>query len=216
MGELTIEESDEDRSIVTPEFRLRFRRLSDRWNHAIELRNGVGWQAFARSVEAEAEQKRPMPSPTYQELVIQREGNSIVALLVGSSGSHHYSATMRVSCTPDESQGVASASIRIDVADRCRSGANALASTYSVDPPAVSRRGAGSMPSWVVADQEGGDLFLSLGTACSVDENAPKPPSITILDETGCECQVRASAAIAPDTATQRLVYAWTVGRNPR
>lgn len=216
MNAVTIEESDDERSIVTRTFRLRFWRESDRWNHAIELRAGGGWQAFARSVETGLGARPPMPSPTYQELVIRSEQGSIVAMLIGSSGPHHYSATMRVICTADDPQTIESASLRVDVADRCRSETVALASTYSVHPPAGSSLAEGSMPSWGVVDQEGRNLFIRFGGAGSPEEDASKPPKVSIGIESGADFEVQASAVIVPGTATQRLVYAWTVERNPR
>jgi hypothetical protein len=39
MGAVTIEESDDERSIVTPNCRLVFRQIGDRWTHGIEVRD---------------------------------------------------------------------------------------------------------------------------------------------------------------------------------
>jgi len=129
LNAVTIEESDEARSIVTPDLRLRFRRVGDRWTHAIDIRPGP-WLTVAEAVEWSAESPSAIASPTYQELHFQVDGDDVIAFTVGQSGSHHFSATFRVtfrayrtrhfsmdSIVQDRSES----RVAVDVADRCRS-----------------------------------------------------------------------------------------------
>jgi hypothetical protein len=155
MGMVTIEESGDEKSIVTPDLRLRFVRLEDRWTHAIDLRPGP-WQTVATAIEWSSEDDSSVIRPTYQEVHFQADGEVVTALAVGHAGSHHFSASFRVtfrayriphfqmaSILQDRSES----RIEIDVADRTRSQENmevcyqvrkAVASSLLIDPNYVS------------------------------------------------------------------------------
>ena len=125
---VTIEESDDERSIVTPDLRLRFRRVGDRWTHSIDIRPGP-WQTFADAIEWSPEDQDGPARPTYQELHFQKNSEEAFALLVGQAGPHHFSASFRVRFRSYRHEGSSDQSnmsdhsesqIEIDVADRCR------------------------------------------------------------------------------------------------
>lgn len=147
MSAVVVEESEEIRSIVTPDLRLRFERVGDRWTHAIDIRPGP-WQLAASAVEWQADDPSQVPGPTLQELHFQSDGDAILALAVGQAGPHHFSASFRVSyrswrqahqrlgdIVQDRSESV----VEIDVADRCRANSPAPESRYVVhEPPIVN------------------------------------------------------------------------------
>ena len=121
----TIENSGEIRSIVGSDFALIFERSDDRWTHAI----AVAGEPIARSVEWYADRDDParVVSPVFQELHFQTDpaGNH-QALLVGMSGTHHFSAVFTLT------EAETATTLAVDIADRTRSQAIALASTYTV------------------------------------------------------------------------------------
>lgn len=118
---VTIEESDDEKSIVTPDLRLRFTWAQDRWTHAIEAGPGP-WKVIADSVEGDDLRIRP----AYQEVHFQEEGDDVLALAVGMLGSHLFSASFRVKFWTDRrpvfapSQDCSKSRIEVDVADRTR------------------------------------------------------------------------------------------------
>ena len=85
---IEIEEGDEEKSIVTPDLRLRFRWTGDRWTHTIALRVGP-WKTVATAIEGSADDDLGVSRPTFQDLHLQRDGDEVVALTVGQSGPHH-------------------------------------------------------------------------------------------------------------------------------
>ncbi len=150
---VTIDDGDEVRSIVTPELRLRFSRLGDRWTHAIDIRPGP-WLLLSEAVEwvSAAEDPTRVVSPTYQELHLQKDGAAALALLVGQAGPHHFSASVRVThrVRPhrkphDHGKEYSESLAEFDVADRCRTEVRALESSYLVyKPPVVTYLGDAS------------------------------------------------------------------------
>jgi hypothetical protein len=142
---VVVEESEDVRSIVTPDLRLRFRRAGDRWTHAIDIRPGP-WQTAADAVEWLADDPSQVPGPTYQELHFQRDRDGVVALAVGQAGSHHFSASFQVSYRSwrqahfqldDVLQDRSESRVEIDVADRCRSVRSAVEARYVVHKPPI-------------------------------------------------------------------------------
>lgn len=144
MGPVTIEESDDEKSIVTPELRVRFRRTEDRWVHSIEV-PGDPWLALAESVEWHGASESPgtVLSPTYQEIHFQRDGDAVMALLVGAAGPHHFSASIRASWkvhrSPEPYNGgfeYPGTRVVFDLADRCRLDPVEFEAHYLIhDPP---------------------------------------------------------------------------------
>ncbi len=130
--------------------RLRFRRLNDRWTHAIEIGPGP-WQTLAEAIEwtTAAEDSNRIVSPVYQEVHFQHDGDSVLALLVGLAGPHHFSAAVKVShrvSGPPEShdfgEELSESTADFDVANRCRATIQAFDCHYKVHaPPAILPRG---------------------------------------------------------------------------
>jgi hypothetical protein len=142
MPELVID--GDRRMIVAGAFRLAFSWTGERWAHSLEHRgrDETSHRVLAISVEGDPERDDParVVSPTFQDLQFQEDGSTIQALLVGQSGPHHFSAVFSVEQRfQGEGHGWPYADppyeihIKVDVADRCRSPIEALASTYTVD-----------------------------------------------------------------------------------
>ena len=145
MSAVTIEEGDEERSIVTPDFRLRFRWLGDRWTYSIDL-GPPPWRTIADVVEWSEADETDLIRPTIQEVHLHLEGEQAIGLAVGRAGDHHFSASFRVryrayrqrhfemdSILQDRSESV----IGIDIADRCRSSRTAPEVRYRMNAPVV-------------------------------------------------------------------------------
>jgi hypothetical protein len=132
--------------IWTPDLRLAFVRLGDRWTHRVDIGPGP-WQTLAEAVEwtTAAEDPLRVVSPVYQEVQVQRDGDEVVALALGQAGPHHFSLSARVSYGVYEARsekGLLNAYPRslvvFDVADRCRAEVLAFECRYRVfNPPAV-------------------------------------------------------------------------------
>lgn len=142
---VTIDDGDEVRSIVTPELRLRFTRLGDRWTHALDIRPGP-WQTLAEAVEWVSADEDPtrVVSPTYQELHFQQDGAAVLALLVGQAGPHHFSASVRVTHrvyaqdkSHDFGMEYSESCVEFDAADRCRAEVQSVECNYLVHEPPV-------------------------------------------------------------------------------
>jgi hypothetical protein len=139
--------------IWTPDLRLVFVRLGDRWTHRIDIGPGL-WQTLAEAVEwtTAAEDPLRVVSPVYQEVQVQRDGDAVIALAVGQAGPHHFSLSARVSYGVYEARsakGLLNAYpkslVVFDVADRCRAEVVAFECRYRVlNPPAVSYLGDSS------------------------------------------------------------------------
>lgn len=228
MVAVTIEESDEERSIVTPELRLRFRWIGDRWAHAIDIRPGP-WQTAADSIEGGDGVVDPVAVGilTYQEIHFQREGDNVLALALGRTGPHHCSAAFRVSHRAWEQphfrlkdilQQRSRSLVEIDVADRCRIDAPILEARYQVHaPPIVTHlgdsgdaeapdgyhRGWRSILVWEAAVENNYDVVL---------EALPKDMGarVAILDRGPAgDWHVRVAAAMSHGDGTARFSYTW-------
>lgn len=129
---IEIEETDQARAIATRDVRLRFLWNGQRWTHAVEI--GPERSVFAESVEGDPDRDDParVVSPTYQELRFQTDGPRTMALLVGRSGPHHFSAVFTVQEFSVDDVDTRRAVVEVDLADRCRSPITALACTYQV------------------------------------------------------------------------------------
>ena len=149
---VSITETAEGPAILTPELQLRFRRLDDRWTHAID----VGptdpptdpWPTLAEPVEwfSAAEDPGRVVSPVYQDLEVQRDGAGALALAVGQAGPHHFSVSIHVEHRwrrPNlHDMHYSETRLDFDVADRCRGEVLAVECHYMVhDPPAVLHLG---------------------------------------------------------------------------
>jgi hypothetical protein len=184
------------RSIESGDFNLSFRWTGARWEHWLEHR-GRGLlrpRVLAFAVEGDAVRGDParVISPAYQQLHFQREGEAVQALLVGQSGPHHFSAVFHF-----EDRASGEVRIGVDVADRCRSPIEVLASTYTVD--ARSDDLVGASPSLAAWDFEPARLTFSA-----------VPPSQVSLAEAGRRAtQVQALAPPDPGSPTRRFLYTW-------
>ncbi len=188
--------TDGDRRILaTGSLRLAFHWAGDRWAHSLEGRrpDDSTW-LLARTIEGDPARDDParVVSPAYQQLEFQADGPRWLALLVGQSGPHHFSAVFAVEEASDRSR------ISIDVADRCRKPVEALACTYQVEAPVedIAAADPGSM-AWDV-----GGARLTL---------AAEPPALVGTAEGGrLGTMAQALAGLSTDGPTRRCVYSWS------
>lgn len=196
----TFDESADILAIDALGVRLAFRRDGDRWTHAIEIVEGGASRELARAVEGGDDPGR-VPSPAFQELQFQREGDGaevIQALLVGRSGPHYASAVFTVRETAGEVR------IEVEVADRCREPIASLASTYVVGL-STDLLGDAS-PSRVSWDLRPGVLAIE----------AADPSRLDLREAGRRAALVQASARIEPGRASHCWSYAWIIpGASP-
>jgi hypothetical protein len=188
---IAFEEFEQERSIVTPSLRLRFRWVEDRWTHALEMDRGEDFEPVAEAVEAQPERDDParIISPTYQDLHLQRDGDAVLALAVGKFGPHHFSASFRVEIEAGWTL------IRVDVADRCRRAFESFAATYRVaEAPDHAEEGS---VIWELDDPQAGFELSSDLAHVVVAEAGPA----------GVLAQVETRPD--PEQGTHRLLYTW-------
>lgn len=161
MGVVTIQESADERSIVTPGLRLRFRWTGDRWTHAIDLGPGPElderwerlsdrldghWLPLAESIEWESPESSPevVVGPVFQELHFQEAGQGTYALLVGRAGPHHFSGSFLVTDRMEDNADRINIrdglegylpTVKVDIADRCSAPISSLATSYRIVNP---------------------------------------------------------------------------------
>ena len=225
MSAVTIEESEDERSIVTPDLRLRFRKRGDRWTHAIDLGPGP-WQTLADSLDATGEDLDDVARPVFQDLHFQHEQDAVVALAIGQSGAHHFSASFRVSFRAYRVSHPTSATILqdrsesevlIDVADRCRA-VGKKESHYLVRKP-MSHTFLGDS-----RDQDQPTGYSTEWRACLVWEtdrpdnydvhiravSDPAASRVSIVRRTVAgDYHVRAAPVVLDKSGTQRCSYIW-------
>jgi len=201
---VTIEETSETeltQSIVTPSVRLTFTWVDDRWVHALVLPTSASIpSSLVQSMDRD-EGESPL-SPAYQQLHLQREGDAQLAMLVGQSGHHHYSAAFTVREQPN-----GSISIEADVADRLMKSTEAvqpLACTYQVAlGPGQIEAGSPGLVRWQVQSPAGS---LELATV-------EQPGGKTLLSVCGAPSDRSLAQLLASSEAsgpTQRCGYRWT------
>ncbi len=191
-----LDESNESRAILASGFRLGFFWIGDRWCHSIDLGHDSRLQRVAVSLEGHADAGR-IVSPALQQLQFQHpndDPDTLQALLVGQSGTHHFSVVLTVSETP------ATVRLSVEVANRCRLQIHALASTYAVDLPSSQILDAStSGVSWSLPSLSGAILSFE-----SV------PPTRTDLREAGRRaCHVQACPPILERQPTHCWNYHW-------
>ncbi len=223
---IAIEESEGERSIVTPDLRLRFTWLGDRWTHAIDVGPGP-WKVAAESVEwSSPEATPPEYGPTFQTVHFQEVENGVLALALGQAGPHHFSASFRVGrfvwedqcLDPRFPQKRSMSFVEVDVADRCRTPSGLLEARYevgareyllhldvsSVDPPLTTER---DVIVWEIGVEDHYDV-------CLAGVKGPLLPTsyVSFLESPGGQLPpwiVRANPAERSAGATNRLVYVW-------
>jgi hypothetical protein len=207
MPELVID--GDRRMIVAGAFRLAFSWTGDRWAHSLE-HQGPGktsHRVLAISVEGDPARDDPtrVVSPAYQDLQFQEKGSTMLALLVGQSGPHHFSAVFdleeqvgeKPAGWPHERRPL-TIEIKIDVADRCRGPVDALAATYTVDA-------------------RSGDLAHAHSSVCAWDFGPDRlvfeaiDPARVSLAEAGRRATlIQALAGDEKNSSTQRFLYQWS------
>ena len=213
---VTVEESDDVRVIGSPNARLTFRFRGGQWNHSLEVGSPGGWTRFFDSVESEPgrDDFRSLPGPVFQDLHIQEIPFGFVAMLVGQFGPRHFSATVEFTSLDDPGEPERgwrrSTNLVVDVAERTRDPAQALASTYAiadsigVDPESYVREAV-----WSFGAPWHGIVVLS--------PDHSNVPNIQLTIETNGTDRVlaRISRELLPFQANGRLAYSWHVVDSP-
>lgn len=184
--------NDDRREVGGADIHVRFHRLGDRWTHDLAVGPEAAPTVVAVAIEADPDRDVPerVVSPTYQEFALEGRGASVVTLLVGQSGKHHFSAVVAIR------EGDGPDVIEVDVADRCRGRVESLAVTYRVNLPADALRSVEDRSvSWETPDGR-------------LDFEAEEPGRV-ILSEAGRRTLVQAEARIDPNNHTQRCLYRW-------
>jgi hypothetical protein len=196
------EGSDEVREVVAEGFRLVFLWDVDRWAHALiagpEGQGKLLVRSFAR--EATADDPRQVAEPAFQQLHFQHERNAALALLVGQSGSHHFSASFRI--VED-----AAVWVEVDVADRhtraSDHGPLPLACPYVVDLPFASLQEAShKLAVWACREPQG---RLSV----AAQDSAPTPTLIISSEASSHASLVQPIAGFNPEAPAQRCRFTW-------
>jgi hypothetical protein len=226
MGVVTIEESDDERSIVTPDLRLRFRRCRDRWSHAIEV-GPRPWNKFAQSLESSFH-AISLAVPTYQELHFQHDNEDVLALALGRSGTYHFSASFRVryrltSSPPrNESrfQERSESRVEVDIAARCRSASMEPQATYLTGRPPLDlglgnpdalERGREEAGCWRLGHIWSADIGPEDQVAIEL-ATAPSSTQVTVVAQPKWDgWLVRLSPESFQPGGTSRFGYAWAL-----
>jgi hypothetical protein len=187
---------DDQIELRGPAFGVEFRRLGDRWSHAI-LGQGAGI-ALARtiSVQPEGEDPARVVAPVYQEAQLHgpENGASLCLLLTGLFFKHHFSAAVTLARDPLDDGRIR---LEFDVADRCRSPVETLAATYLVGLDSGALTAAD--PDRIAWRLDSGLLEL-----------LAFPPASLAMAEAGRRAtRVQVLAAIQPGSFTHRLHYGW-------
>lgn len=205
-GMVTIDEGDDEKAIVASHARLIFRWSGALWSHAVEVHDGSEWFKLAESVEAGTEVENPgrVISPTYQEIHFQQDGDAVLALLVGQSGPHHFSASFRVAAEVGERQHMMI--VKVDAADRCRSPVDRLASTYSIQLPVGSLvLATETLASWSFRNA---DSAMTAALSSSPEERGGQ---VSVMPMGARRSQAQVAASILAGQATHRLIYSWSI-----
>jgi hypothetical protein len=189
-------QSDDACTLSAHSLRLSFVWDGTRWTHKIE----AGEMLLASTVEWEPGLGDPtrVVSPAFQQMSIQQEGDSSLALLVGQWGHHHFSGVFTFK---DDASGVVV--IEADVAVRTRGTLEALASTYRVDLTSSDLIDADhSAIEWAVNSGSQGRLRFEAGAAPSM--------RVSMAEAGRRKTRVQANAPLdSGSAATHRLLYRW-------
>lgn len=225
---VSIIETEDGPAIVTPELRLRFRRLGDRWTYAIDVgpphRPEDAWPTLAEPVEWESAAADPgrVVSPVYQEVQVQPDGAGALVLAVGQAGPHHFSAAIRVTHTwgpPNHAdRHYSHTSVEFDVADRCRAEVVAVECHYMVhDPPAVTHLGNSSDASSVEGFSRDWRDALVWETTTANDYDVlvqglgdlVAPSRVALVSRVGQRWRICVAPSKLNVSGTNRLRYVW-------
>lgn len=93
---LTLEESADRIQVATPNLRLAFEQIGDRWEHSISLKApAFEWRNVLKSIEGLPADSFP-PSPAFQDLRLEKIDETTYEFqLLGQSGKNIYSAAVR-------------------------------------------------------------------------------------------------------------------------
>jgi hypothetical protein len=196
---IAVETAADRHALVTPNFRIRFDWVEDRWIHALDLSIGGSWRMVAATVESSREptEAERVVSPAYQDVRLEGGADEMRALLLGQSGPHHFSAVVAMKETDH------SVLLDVDVADRCRGSIFALAATYRIDLAASELESAGS--EGVIWRPEGSNGVLVFGQAGQHNH----PTRIALAESGRRSALVQAASVLDPDLTTHRLYYSW-------
>jgi hypothetical protein len=219
------EQGEDELSIKARELCLRFRRVADRWVHEIDV-GPAPWKLAVESIDWQSASDSAF-SPTYQEIHFQRDGEAVIVFAVGQAGSHHYSATFRVSdrtWTQDHFrlenviQERFVSRIDIDVADRCLNQSGPVEARYLIKkPPAYLHLGdsedrrfpSGFSPRWL--PRLLWEVEASHNYHLMIDASESGPVSqVSITDfDTERGWIIRAAPAEIIARGTTRFAYGW-------
>jgi len=92
---ITLETSPEACLIRDGDMEISFRRIADRWHHALRILHQEVWRPFITSQEGLPDSEVP-PSPVFQDLRCERFDENVVEFqLLGQSGKAIYSGAIR-------------------------------------------------------------------------------------------------------------------------
>ena len=223
MDAVTIEESDDERSIVTPNCRLSFHRLGERWTHGIQVGPPTDRSIFAEAEEADPDRDdfRRIPSPSFQDLHFQSRGDSVIAMLVGQFGPRHFSATFSVRWYAHDPSVVTrgrdacdATGIEVDLADRSRQAAEFLSASYAIFAPASP---SASRSEWECVWSEWGSRWRFRGDSwngdigASLNRSDAPGGSVLVADAGPGRSHLRIARTLLPFQANGRLPFAWSV-----
>jgi hypothetical protein len=117
------DKSPHSKELDCDDLRVIFDWSGDRFGHRVERRVAGEWRLVLETVEGSADEVWP-PSPALQSLHIEHREAGPVALLVGKSGTSHWSASVELL---DSRTG-----FQIDIACRVQTAPGRLGSVYQV------------------------------------------------------------------------------------
>lgn len=187
-------DEDDRKSVVLDDFRLEFGWTGDRWAHAIAVRGGEDWVRIAASLEAgETPDPARVMSPSFQQFHWDEHEGVGRAMMVGQSGPHHFSAVFSIRSMES---GV---SLKVEVADRCLSPMEALASTFLMELASSDLKEADASAILWELDRSRGLLKMESVEHCQL-----------ALAEAGRRAtRVQANAKVESKSSTQQFAYRW-------
>jgi hypothetical protein len=197
---LSIEAGEAHHDLIADGFRLQFVWRTDRWQHRISVESGGETRCLAATPDAD-DSTGGVLSPTFQHIQVpdrDPSSESVVALLVGQSGTHHFSGAFTLRKT---TEGIL---VQAELADRTGRHDAPVASHYLVDlAPGSLIEAREGVVRWPIPGRDGWTI-----------EFEAEPPARLDLSEAGRRrCLVQASRVEPSVGQTRCWSYAWLLRR---